>query len=97
MWGESDLAGVRTHDLVIRSQDEEAYLRLLGESGNTRLARLIAQTTEFIERLGDRVLEQKKAAVAADDAVDDTVLENQLEHMVSLVLEKLPFPRDLIF
>ncbi|KAF4650989.1 hypothetical protein FOL47_000733, partial [Perkinsus chesapeaki] len=66
---------------ALRSQDEEAYLRLLGESRNTRLARLIAQTTEFIERLGDRVLEQKKAAVAADETIDDTELENELEHV----------------
>ncbi|KAF4688034.1 hypothetical protein FOZ62_001943, partial [Perkinsus olseni] len=80
--GETDADPMQRERMqALRSQDEEAYLRLLGESGNTRLARLIAQTTEFIERLGDRVLEQKKAAVAADDTVDDTQLENELGHM----------------
>ena len=53
---------------ALKAQDEEAYLRLLAETKNDRLNSLIAQTEEYMRRLGALVLEGKSGSDADQKA-----------------------------
>jgi ATP-dependent helicase STH1/SNF2 len=61
---------------ALKSNDEEAYLRLLDEAKDTRITQLLKQTDGFLTALATSVKEQQRKAAEryggdADDFIDD--------------------------
>jgi ATP-dependent helicase STH1/SNF2 len=67
---------------ALREDDEEAYLKLVQESKNTRIVHILGQTTEFLKNLTNQVIAQKETVgdmAGVPDMIDDEDLDDEEE------------------
>ncbi|KUJ12726.1 putative chromatin structure-remodeling complex subunit snf21 [Mollisia scopiformis] len=69
---------------ALKSNDEEAYLKLLDQAKDTRITHLLRQTDGFLSQLASSVKEQQRKAAErygdnADDFIDDESDEDEEE------------------
>ncbi len=67
---------------ALREDDEEAYLKLVQESKNTRIVHILGQTTEFLRNLTNQVIAQKETVgemAGVPDMIDDEDLDDDEE------------------
>ena len=67
---------------ALRNDDEETYLKLLGQAKDSRISHLLKQTDGFLSQLAASVKQQQRGAVqqyTGDDMVDDDTSDSEDE------------------
>ena len=59
---------------ALKANDEETYLRLLGQAKDSRISHLLSQTDNFLKQLADSVQEQQRSLAQSYGDVDEAQL-----------------------
>lgn len=73
---------------ALREDDEEAYLKLVQESKNTRIVHILGQTTDFLRNLTNQVIAQKETVGELEGVPDVADAEEEDEEEAEMARNK---------
>lgn len=62
---------------ALKANDEETYMRLLGQAKDSRISHLLRQTDNFLKQLADSVREQQRSQAERDGEEDEQFYEEE--------------------